>query len=1062
VFWRKWLVRSLVFSLLGAMLAGAYIYQRWTNPEAVRLQVLAKLHDLFPGAEITLDAAHLRLFGGIALSELRMTRGDDLDKTDFAYFPSALLYHDKEQLLDGVLFIRKVDLNRPRLRIVRNREGRWNLSGLMAPLKPGQQPLLPTLVIHQGTILVEDQLASPGRVPLEIADVNLTMLNDPVSTVTIEGTGKSELAGTLQIKGTWQRDVNEVHLTAEAQGIPVGPALVHRLVAYCPDVGEHGRYLEGVGTLKADLVIRPGGDPALSHDVYCRLAQGKLRHPSLPLALDHLEAAIHFTDRHLVVEGLSARSGSTDLKITEGDIRWGTGRQGFKIKGMLAHLPVAKDLFVRLPEGLRMIDDYFSPEGPVSLSFDLEQEGGKWQRQLVAMRPEGMKAAFKWFPYALEGITGTVDVDWLRRYTSANLKGFTGKRPVTIEGDWLGLGEQAQVHLDARGTDIPLDQKLLDALSEPYKSTALSFKLTGLGDFNIKIRHTPGTVAYANEYQVLIHDGSMEWEEFPYRLQHVQGTLDIQPTYWVFHDFQGMHDHGVLRASGRSYPGPAGQTKEPPRVSLEIQGTEVPLDRDMRRAISKLEGLAKAWDNFDPKGRMDFSAKIDRLPRQPQDLDVTVNVQGCSINPCFFRYPLHDISGQVHYGKNTVQLSNVSARHNDLVAKIPSGDVKLFPPGSYGKLADGKMKVYPQGVIFAKIPDLQVTHLVPDAAFRNALPPGMKKACDGLQLNDPLDLQTLLVVALSGEPGSMPQLYWDGQLSLADASIQAGVPFEHVSGRFACQGAYNGYQLDGLTGNLQLTQASFFNQPFRNVYCTVNVPKKSPDVLVLGVNAPLFGGNISGQARIEMNSTLRYDMDLTASEIKLDAFGRHNLGTDSQLTGLVGGRLYLTGKGQGLAGLEGNGSLEIPKGKLYNLPLLLDLLKFLGLRWPDRTAFDQAQAIFSIHGETVSFSQLELYGNAITLHGQGEMKLDGSDVRLDFIPVWGRIEQLLPSFWQPIPSVIGKNVLKIEMRGKVGKKKDLHFHKKPVPGLVDPLLQIRDRILGKPGETAGPGNPPGP
>src|SRR5262249_37721611 len=212
--------------------------------------------------------------------------------------------------------------------------------------------------------------------------------------------------------------------------------------------------------------------------------------------------------------------------------------------------------------------------------------------------------------------------------------------------------------------------------------------------------------------------------------------------------------------------------------------------------------------------------------------------------------------------------------------------------------------------------------------------------------------------------------------------------------------------------------------------------KKSPDVMVLGVNAPLFGGRISGQARVEVNSTLRYYMNLTASEIKLDAFGRHNLGADSQLSGVVGGRLFLTGEGTGLSNLEGKGSLEIPKGHLYNLPLLLDLLKFLGLRWPDRTAFEQAQAVFSINGDTVSFSQLELIGNAVSLHGQGEMKLDGSDVRLDFIPVWGRIEQFLPSVWQPLPSAIGKNVLKIEMRGKIGKKKDLRFHKKPIPGIL--------------------------
>jgi hypothetical protein len=230
----------------------------------------------------------------------------------------------------------------------------------------------------------------------------------------------------------------------------------------------------------------------------------------------------------------------------------------------------------------------------------------------------------------------------------------------------------------------------------------------------------------------------------------------------------------------------------------------------------------------------------------------------------------------------------------------------------------------------------------------------------------------------------------------------------------------------------------------------LDVYEKAPDVLVLGLRAPLFGGEVSGPVRVELNSTLRYEMDLTASQIKLDAFGRHNIGSDAQFSGMAGGRLHLIGKGTGVASLEGNGSLEIPRGRLYNLPLLLDLLKFLGLRWPDRTAFEQAGAVFSIHGDRVMFSQLELMGNAVSLHGRGDMKLDGTDVRLEFIPVWGRIETWLPRGWQPLPSAIGRNLLKIEVRGKVGKQKDLHFHRKPVPALTDPLLEMRDRILGKP------------
>src|SRR5262249_48249911 len=148
---------GLVFGVLGAFALGGVLYQRWTNPAAVRRVVLEKLRALLPGAQATLDAASLRLFGGVALSELRLARGDDPEHGDFAYFPSIILHLDKEPLLDGQFALRKAELPRPRLRLVRGTDGRWNLDGLVA-LAPPRAPF-PVVVVHHGTLVIEDRLA---------------------------------------------------------------------------------------------------------------------------------------------------------------------------------------------------------------------------------------------------------------------------------------------------------------------------------------------------------------------------------------------------------------------------------------------------------------------------------------------------------------------------------------------------------------------------------------------------------------------------------------------------------------------------------------------------------------------------------------------------------------------------------------------------------------------------------------------------------------------------------------------------------------------------------------
>src|SRR5207249_3605869 len=157
------------------------------------------------------------------------------------------------------------------------------------------------------------------------------------------------------------------------------------------------------------------------------------------------------------------------------------------------------------------------------------------------------------------------------------------------------------------------------------------------------------------------------------------------------------------------------------------------------------------------------------------------------------------------------------------------------------------------------------------------------------------------------------------------------------------------------------------------------------DVLTMDVRAPLFDGDISGPLRFEFGSTLRYEMNLTASQINLHDFGRHNqLGPNPQLQGEAIGRLHLTGEGSGVDTLDGNGSIDVNSGRILNIPLLLDLLKFLGLRWPDRTFFEEMHATFAIRGPRVSIRHLELLGSAVSLTGKGDFKVDGTDLQLDF------------------------------------------------------------------------------
>src|SRR5580693_5331499 len=101
--YRKWIVRGIVYGIIAAAGVAALLYQRFTNPGAVREQLITAIGKIFPGAHVSVDSARLRILGGIQLNGLRLTRDDDPEGAEFLHVPSAIFYHDKEKILDGEL-----------------------------------------------------------------------------------------------------------------------------------------------------------------------------------------------------------------------------------------------------------------------------------------------------------------------------------------------------------------------------------------------------------------------------------------------------------------------------------------------------------------------------------------------------------------------------------------------------------------------------------------------------------------------------------------------------------------------------------------------------------------------------------------------------------------------------------------------------------------------------------------------------------------------------------------------------------------------------------------------
>jgi hypothetical protein len=136
--------------------------------------------------------------------------------------------------------------------------------------------------------------------------------------------------------------------------------------------------------------------------------------------------------------------------------------------------------------------------------------------------------------------------------------------------------------------------------------------------------------------------------------------------------------------------------------------------------------------------------------------------------------------------------------------------------------------------------------------------------------------------------------------------------------------------------------------------------------------------------------------------------------------------------------------VRVPKGRIYSLPPLLDLLKFLKFHTPDGTFFEEAYARFRIQGRQVQLEQLDLLGHLISLTGEGTMNLDGSNLKLDIYTVWSRLVQFLPGPVREVPNSISRNMYKIMATGALGGQ--LQFEQEAVPFLVEPIKRLLEYV----------------
>lgn len=1069
----------------------AYIYVTQRMHEEVRLAVEQHLAEKFPQLSVRVHRARIAEGEGIHVTGVTLRLPDVAGSAgEVAYIDEvnvACDIHWQKLLAGEPPQINGFILYRPRLRLLRFRDGTWNFDRLIASDDQDRIDHLVDGRLENATIEVVDMVKSPPSL-YTVRDLNLTVRRAllptqpqpiPSQPGQAPSVGTSRPLDKVAVAVAGSHNAGQVHLTSTATHEPpaapnqpqpsAAPAASSIIEIYGHSLGDHLRRMDLRGALdlatgrwsltaniagldispelhaalpscicqqigdlplraKSSAHISVGYDPNRAQpwkfQADVSITEGRIDDHRLPYPLSDLKARLHVSDQRLVVEELSASYQQTSLKAAMVRHGWHDNSPcEIRLEGRQVLLD--PKLTQTFPD-LAEVWGWLLPTGQIDIDATLRYDGHTWHPQ-VTLTALDCSFAYDEFPYRFQRTTGTIAVDG-KRWTM-NLTCHAGAVPVRLQGSLHGFGDECVGWVEAVGHPLQVDQELIAAIPEEARHIVAAFQPSGQVSVYARFwRDTPTDITHQH-LRIGILRGSFTHRSIPYRIENVQGVVEAMDDRWEFRDLVGTNDTGMISGHGALVPTPAG-----PELTLYLQGDGVPLDEELCDALPA--HAARMWRELQPKGAVHFRAVLRCSPGDPQPrlwMRVEPAKDTVSLEPVCFPLRLEKINGSVVYDGNEVVIESLHAEHGNLVVTT-RGHWRPTPDGG-GELV---------------LRDFSADRVRFNRDLLKALPDRLRQALTELKPSGAINVHGTLGFARGPDPDAPIDADWDLNLNFHGNSIEPGVRLENLfgavrlkgsyrAGSVRCQGTlalnnleFHGLQLTDIRGPLWVHDAG--------VWLGSPTAKSINPVQFEHVTARMYGGLLLADGWVEpRGDQTRYVLRAELRELDLQQFGRDAVTGVSDFTGKISAQGRLSGTSEGIRSLRGEGTLQLRDADIYQLPQMVALLKVLRLKKPNNTAFTQSDVTFHIEGDHIYLDRIVFEGDAVSLEGQGELGFN-RDIRLAFRATVAQGERWLPVFREVLKGA-AQQIVQIHVEGTLDKPE---FRNEPFPGVGKALKQLQD------------------
>jgi hypothetical protein len=954
------------------------------------------LAERYPRLEVSVGGARVVEGKGIVIYDVALSlpggaRGDD----PLLAVDELMLVCDVEltKLVQGALHVQRVEAKHPQLSLVRGSTGQWNVEALL-PLKPSGSAM-PPVVVRSGSVSITDIAASVPE-PLVLSSIDCAVTPTEQVTATgqwpslhVEGQASGPLLKHAEFTAAVDGRQRLCNASVAIHQLQIGDATMSWVQPMLPAEAGLTRVtgvVDGTATVawKCDGASRPTLAAALA------ISGATVVDPRLSRPITEIAGKMSVDGAQLKLENLRGKWGPAAVALSLNRNGWGADAP-IALAAAANNIPLDEALYqalvtaakpasghgIAIAEQLRKEWDAFDPAGVVDGTVQATFSDSKWKPTATLT---GRQVSFQSdkFAYRLVDGDGSLSYkpaeDGQAAHVAIDLYGVGGGQRLHIVGQVIDPKPGAAGWVEITGQGLELDERLIKAIDqricasakEPMKPFIAS--LHPAGKFNLtkwRIERSARDAEPQTMLRLDLTDVRINYEHFPYPLRDIRGIIESHDGEWTFSNFQSggwrtIHGEGNLR------PGPEGH-----ELWLKFTGQKVPLDDNLFYALQtqdapSLSPAQQAWKLLQPRGAIGLVAQVrHRFGQARPTIAVVVQpAADTSLKPVFFPYLMDDVTGTISYNDGDILLQNVKAHHDG---------AEMGANGSGSFAAE-------RGWEF-KLTGLWADRLGPRPDLMSALPPRLSKLIDQLRPTGTFSLHNGELV-FQQSPVTPLRTAWDVQLECHQADINCGVELHNIHGAVRLRGQADD-QRSHCSGELALETLTYQDVQITNISGPIWVDEsqcllgrwaceRTPGEPIRRIGGNVYGGTINGNGWVQFGTLPQYSLEANLVGADLSRVIIERFGGRQAFQGKMDANIVAQGDGPSLARLVGEGAVHIRDANIYELPLLINLLKTIRTGDPNKTAFNECNVAFKIRGPHVTLDKVDFLGDVVDLYGYGE------------------------------------------------------------------------------------------